>query len=177
MTPSDRRRRSRFVAYFEAKFQRDRAKLIDQSCLSKGRIAQLFNENETFGERAGRNLALALGLDEDFFEHDYPRASAHSVAEAPAPDYRATPEFTNSDLSLLRDLKVLPEERRREIRAEASRWRALTDEVIAKRIAAGDTPQAAGNVTPLPEPRDSRSGLRKDARQKGRSTKTKKGDR
>jgi hypothetical protein len=65
----DADRRRRFVDYFKgAPLNGDRAKLIQKTKLSKGRIAQLFDEDESFGERAARNLAVKLGLAPDYFE-------------------------------------------------------------------------------------------------------------
>lgn len=63
-------RRRRFVAYFDDQFKGDRAKLIKATGLTKGRIAQLFDPDQPFGEIAARRLAEQLGLSLDYFEHD-----------------------------------------------------------------------------------------------------------
>jgi len=39
--------------------------------MTKGRIAQLFDERQPFGERAGRSIADRLQLPPDYFEHDH----------------------------------------------------------------------------------------------------------
>ena len=64
-------RRRRFVVYFSGKpFEGDRAKLMLKTGLSKGRVTQLLDEDEVFGELAAKNLALNLGLEADYFESD-----------------------------------------------------------------------------------------------------------
>jgi len=68
---SDNDRRRRFIAYFNGPpMNGDREKLIKRSRLTKGRVAQYFDEHQAFGERAAVNLALRLGLREDFFLRD-----------------------------------------------------------------------------------------------------------
>lgn len=56
----DELRRAEFLAYFE-KHIKDRQKLIDTG-LSKGRITQYFDPDESFGERAADNLEQRLQL-------------------------------------------------------------------------------------------------------------------
>jgi len=64
-------RRRRLLAYFNGPPCRgDRAVFMRKSGLSKGRVSQLFDKNERFGEVAARNLAKKLGLPLDFFERD-----------------------------------------------------------------------------------------------------------
>lgn len=69
MTVRNERRR-RFLAFFEQRYRGDRQKLITDSGLTKGRVAQMFDKGQPFGEAAARGLALRLHLDEDFFERD-----------------------------------------------------------------------------------------------------------
>lgn len=74
-------RRKRFIAWFErtypqdgsgrAKFMRDSAKL-GHPPLTKGRVSQLFDAEQPFGERAARALAERFGLASDFFESSGP---------------------------------------------------------------------------------------------------------
>jgi len=81
MADADRRRR--FVAYFEREFKGDRARLMERSGYTHGRISHFFDNNQAFGERAASNLALRLGLPVDFFEQDESRrlgADALAVA-------------------------------------------------------------------------------------------------
>src|SRR6185503_2037545 len=72
-------RRARFVAWFQGPpCHGDRGALVrlmtrvapHEKPLTKGRLSQLFDEDEPFGETAARNLAIRLGLPEDFFEND-----------------------------------------------------------------------------------------------------------
>lgn len=64
-------RRSRLLALFHSpRFRGDRAKLINETGLTKGRVAQLFDEDQPFGETAARRLAERLSLPKNFFEHD-----------------------------------------------------------------------------------------------------------
>jgi hypothetical protein len=62
------KRRARFVAYFNGPLKGSRAKLMERTGLSAGRVTQLFDEREAFGERAARNMAESLGLPPDYFE-------------------------------------------------------------------------------------------------------------
>jgi hypothetical protein len=64
------RRRQRFIAYFNGPLKGSRDKLMERTGLTKGRVSQLFDDKQAFGERAARNLAESLGLPPDFFEHD-----------------------------------------------------------------------------------------------------------
>ena len=64
-------RRERLLAWFnKAPCKGDRGKLIAASGLTKGRIAQLFDDEQPFGERAAEALAARLGLESSFFEND-----------------------------------------------------------------------------------------------------------
>ena len=73
----DNARRRRFVAYFTGKpFQGDRSKLIAKTGLTKGRVTQLFDKDEPFGERAAQQLAMRLDLPLDYFERDQDGTSA-----------------------------------------------------------------------------------------------------
>jgi hypothetical protein len=83
-------RRSRFVAYFAGKpFWGDRGKLIAKTGYSKGRIAQLFDEDQAFGERAARSLAERLGLDPDYFERDFGATTNAPAARSPLAELAA----------------------------------------------------------------------------------------
>lgn len=79
----DAARRANFVAYFEHALKGDRERLEQKSGLSKGRISQLFDPKQAFGERAAENLAIRLGLGANHFE----QAQAHVVDQphTPAP--------------------------------------------------------------------------------------------
>lgn len=65
-------RRERFIAYFNGPpLNGSRAALMKKTGLTKGRLSQLFKENQPFGELAAKNLAEKLGLSSDHFEHDW----------------------------------------------------------------------------------------------------------
>jgi hypothetical protein len=61
-------RRSRFLDYFNGPLKGSREVLMKRTGLTKGRVSQLFDENQPFGELAARNLAEKLGLASDYFE-------------------------------------------------------------------------------------------------------------
>jgi hypothetical protein len=85
---NDARRRSSFIAYFEKELKGDRARLMKKTGLTKGRVAQFFDEKQPFGERAARNLATSLHLDPDYFLRDpvQPASTARPQAESFAQD-------------------------------------------------------------------------------------------
>lgn len=66
-------RRERFVAFFSdpnGPIKGSREVLMKKAGISKGRVSQLFDERQPFGELAARNLAEALKLPPNFFEMD-----------------------------------------------------------------------------------------------------------
>lgn len=145
-------RRRRLVAYFKAKFNDDRAKLIKATGLTKGRIAQLFDPEQPFGEIAARRLALQLKLPPDYFEHDAPGASAPPAGSEPArPDF-ATREVTDSEWALLEDVRTAAtDEELAAIRARAAKLRAHVDRLVEERM-------AAAKVNPDPDPPAAQEG-------------------
>lgn len=65
-------RRRRLLSYFSGPpFYGNRAGLIAQTRLTRGRVSQLFDEEQAFGERAAAQLAGRLGLPPDYFEYDH----------------------------------------------------------------------------------------------------------
>lgn len=75
-------RRRRFVEYFLGpSIEGDRAELIRKSGLTKGRIAQFFDDRQAFGERAARSLAQRLRLPVDYFERDLEDALSPDIAD------------------------------------------------------------------------------------------------
>lgn len=69
-------RRARFIAYFQGgPLKGSREKLMQRTGLTKGRVSQLFDEGQPFGELAARNLAEKLGLAPDHFERDQDMAT------------------------------------------------------------------------------------------------------
>jgi hypothetical protein len=77
------RRRERFIAYFNGPLRGSRSKLMERTGLTPGRVSQLFDEKQAFGERAARNLAESLGLPGDYFEVD--RGAVAQTAPLTAP--------------------------------------------------------------------------------------------
>lgn len=75
-------RRLRFAAYFRERFGDDRAKFMRATGLTKGRVTQLFDDNEPFGELAASRLAHKLGLPPDYFERDHASGDADSMARS-----------------------------------------------------------------------------------------------
>jgi transcriptional regulator with XRE-family HTH domain len=86
----DSQRRARRATLLGKRFRGKQQALAERSGLTKGRIAQLLDANEPFGERAGRSLALRLGLSEDFFERE--DDTALSRVEEPGAIYVRDPE-------------------------------------------------------------------------------------
>ena len=75
----DDERRHRFTTWFKAKYGEGddaRTKFIKDTArpgvepLTKGRVAQLFDPGQPFGERAAKSLGVRLGLGEEFFLRD-----------------------------------------------------------------------------------------------------------
>jgi len=67
----DAERRRRFIAAFNAKpFNGDRAKFMAKTKYTKGRVTQLFDEKEAFGQLAAARVAERMGLPADAFERD-----------------------------------------------------------------------------------------------------------
>lgn len=67
------RRRERFLAWYAGEYAdspKGRAKFMEDSGLTKGRVTQLLKDPNEPGERAARNLALKVGKPPNFFERD-----------------------------------------------------------------------------------------------------------
>lgn len=89
----DAGRRALFVKWFNGPpMKGDREALIRKSGLTKGRISQLFDPEQQFGERAARSLAASLGLPPEFF--NTPNDSPFNPAEF-TPVRRADVAFSN----------------------------------------------------------------------------------
>jgi hypothetical protein len=71
----DADRRRRFKDYFEQQLKGDRARLLSKTGFTAGRVSQLFDEAQPFGERAARSLADRLGLPPDYFDRDHHAAN------------------------------------------------------------------------------------------------------
>lgn len=82
-------RRHKLRNLLEHKFHGDREKFLDATGLSKGRLSQLLDENEPFGEVAARNLETRLHLDPGYFDAMDSRTVAFALAfEALSPSMK-----------------------------------------------------------------------------------------
>lgn len=108
----ENRRRTRFLAWYKAnypddstgrsKFMRDSGR-YGQEPLTKGRVSQLFDDREAFGERAARGLAERFGLPSDYFEHDDPTLAMPASTPPPQRGSQASakdPDSLDSALAL-----------------------------------------------------------------------------
>jgi SOS-response transcriptional repressor LexA len=86
----DATRRTHFETWFAGPpMSGDREVLIRKSGYTKGRISQLFDPAQPFGERAARSLALRLGLPSDVF--DTPPGSKQQLNVEEVPQLPAVP--------------------------------------------------------------------------------------
>jgi SOS-response transcriptional repressor LexA len=76
-------RRRRFIAFFTRRYGDDRARFMLDTGFTKGRVSQLFDAAQPFGELAGKRIAEALSLPSDYFERDAP--TQPEAAPVPAP--------------------------------------------------------------------------------------------
>lgn len=149
---SDKDRRARFKAWFAATYGtgRDaRAKFMAATArlggrqLSKGRVSQLFDPREPFGEPAARNLGERLGLGEDWFLVDRPefgqgaKSSKRGIGPPPAqpPEaFKDRHEVSESDWALLQDIKTAMESPRGAAQVEDLRKEAAAMAAYASRF-------------------------------------------
>jgi hypothetical protein len=86
-------RKARLLSLIQGpRFNDNRKKFVEEAKLSKGRISQLLDPDESFGERSAGVLALNLRLPKRYFEEgfvsedeksgDYPKGSAKPSPEA-----------------------------------------------------------------------------------------------
>jgi hypothetical protein len=61
-------RRSKLRHLLEVDFRGDRGAFLNKSKLSKGRLSQLLDPNEPFGDTAARNLETRLQLEPGYFD-------------------------------------------------------------------------------------------------------------
>jgi hypothetical protein len=110
----DKQRRERFVEYYNRNW-RDRGgrkAFMAKTGFKKARVSQLFDESVSFGERAGRRLAVALGLPENYF--DVTEGGRTRKALELARIYDAWPDCPEKDVwyamtTLFLESKVTPE--------------------------------------------------------------------
>lgn len=121
----DEKRRRRFLRYFEERLKSDRQILIERTGMTKGRITQLLDPEEPFGELAGRNLARKLGLAPDYFESDHvdSQRTVHVGANAPRP-------LTAEEIELLRLWEPLLADQRDVLLSELQRQHTIALKTI-----------------------------------------------
>lgn len=135
----ENRRRKRFLTYFnEGPLRGSREALIRKTGLTKGRVSQLFDESQPFGERAARSLAEKLGLQSDAFEADASDTKAWFVALSPGSHGEEPSHIAPSELKrLMDDLRdLLPEERDdylEKIHARAEQMRRYKEAFLQER--------------------------------------------
>jgi hypothetical protein len=134
----DELRRQLFLAYFNGQLKGDRALLIQRSGYSKGRISQFFNEEQAFGERAARELAVRLRLPEDAF------LGLSDPTDMPAPLLEQPLSAEALALATLFD-NFPPDQRRH--------YLAVISAEIVKRLPGGSASNThAPNAVPIPRP-------------------------
>lgn len=128
------RRLERFIAYFNGPPLRgDRAKLMQKTGLSKGRVSQILSPDATFGEVSASRVAVALGLSPDYFEHDVPSAAAPGVPPPPPSNYQDRHEVTASDWGTLQDVKlVMTDAELAAVRERADRIRRVAQQQLVE---------------------------------------------
>lgn len=134
---SDDKRRRRFMAYFDVAFKGDRARFMQKTKFSPGRVSQLFDDRQPFGEKAARSLAERLGLDHEYFERDVPSPAGDAASD---PLAAVLLEEFGSDAQ--RSL------------AAARRLRTLADQLESRAAGGGSPalPPAPTSPAPPPEP-------------------------
>ncbi len=75
-------RRARFVELLNGPFKGDRAAFMRAARLTKGRITQLLDPEQPFGDTAARRLIERLHLPQDYFDSTAPSAAGQAVADA-----------------------------------------------------------------------------------------------
>jgi hypothetical protein len=134
----DADRRRRFIAWFQgAPCHGDRAKLQRQMgdrVVTKGRLAQYFDEEQPFGERAARSLADRLGLPLDYFERE------DGVREPIAPYVQGSLSkgtklsITQDDVELVAGFALLPPEEQQALRQRMRQLQAHVDRLVTNRM-------------------------------------------
>lgn len=120
----DNERRRRFVEFFNTKLKGDRRLLMEKTGLTKGRVTQLLDPSEPFGEKAAASLAEKLGLPSDFF----------SLEQAPMSQWGGIDTLSPFEVQLVTFFRLLSEDRRHELLIE------LNNEVNARLAGPAPTP-------------------------------------
>jgi hypothetical protein len=83
----DALRRQKLRHLLDTRFAGDRGRLLKASGMSKGRLSQLLDDTERFGETAARNLEERLALDPGYFDSMDPRTLAWATAFDALPEH------------------------------------------------------------------------------------------
>ena len=105
----------------------DRGAFLRDSGISKGRLTQLLDPNEPFGDVAAKNLAESLGLDSGYFEV---RGPAPVQIDPPAKS-KAEASATAMEIALLYDL-IPVSDRVRRVKAYNAATAAILEVLEAK---------------------------------------------
>jgi len=120
-------RRLRFAAYFAQRFKGDRARFMLATGLTKGRVTQLFDVDEPFGELAASRLAEKLKLPRDYFERD------HAAVDVDVTE----PPMTPKEHKWLQAFRDLPPQRAdaklKAVLEEAQEFRDYAEAVLSKK--------------------------------------------
>jgi hypothetical protein len=153
----DDQRRARFNAWFLRTYREDsavaRARFMADSArrgepaYTKGRVSQLFDERQPFGERAASSLAQRFGLPADYFEHDAPESDPPQ--DPPTQRVRLHGHVvTDEEWALLQDVRlVMSNDQLQGLRQQAALLLERAASVLESRKTAADVSPFA---TPLP---------------------------
>lgn len=120
------------MRYFSGRLQGDRAALIARTGLTKGRVTQLLDDNEPFGERAASSLARKLGLPPDFFERDEESAAAAAPGVTVRSGAKAARLATAEELEVLRLWEPLLDEQKADVLARLNQAHTHALKTIAE---------------------------------------------
>lgn len=153
----DDERRARLIAWFQGPpFKGDRAKFIERSKYTKGRVTQLFDPKEPFGEKAAREVERRLALPPRFLDAAVQATSPPSVSTPPQPGTGAKVDFSarhvsESEWALLDDIKALPDEERDklvlQVHERAAVYKTYREQVIREIAAKASGRQGADDIS------------------------------
>lgn len=140
---SDATRRAAFKAWFLGSLRGSTAAFRERTGYSKGRLSQLMNKDQPFGERAGRNVAEAARLPLDYFERP-PGGAPRAVHVGEKPPRPLDPE----ESELLRLWEPLLADQKATLMAELQRQHTLALKAIEEVRRRGYDSHAPENVLP-----------------------------
>lgn len=81
-------RRQKLQSLLQSRFKGDRGAFLEQSGLTKGRLSQLLDPDQPFGDVAARNLEARLHLDPGFFDAMDERTVQFALAFESLPEHQ-----------------------------------------------------------------------------------------